>query len=99
MSDKQKWELPVTGQVKIQQHDDKNFTVLKKVSGINPRTKKEVTSWKIQGYYGTVRKALLSIIEKDVLVDLDTVETLRGYIEATQVQYRIVERLLEGADE
>ena len=55
---KEKWELQLTDTIKIQQFDDKNFLILQLKEGYNHRTKETTTSYKEQGYYQTVYKAL-----------------------------------------
>lgn len=92
----EKWELQITDKVKIQQHDNYNFTVLKKSNGINPRTKKKVESYKILGYYSSLRLAILSLLDKDVLIDLEEIKTLRAYTVEAKRQYDYIQDILEG---
>lgn len=91
-----KWEMQVTDKVKIQQHDAHNFTLLVLTEGVNPRTKETVESYKVVGYYSTVRKAVLALIAKDILIDLNEVKTIRDYVKASKKQHEAVRKLLEG---
>lgn len=95
----EKWEVQITDTVKIQQHDNYNFTILKKSKGSNRRTGEVVESYKILGYYSSLRLAILALLDKDVLVDLDEVKSLRDYAQATRRQYQLIKDLLEGTYE
>ena len=77
---KEKWEIQITDTIKIQQFDDKNFLILQLKEGYNPRTKETTTSYKEQGYYQTVYKALEATLNKDLMVDLNRVSELKDYV-------------------
>lgn len=94
--DTDKWELQVTNEVKIRQHDNYNFTILVLTKGINPRTKEEVESYKILGYYSSIRRAILALLDRDVLIDLNQIETIRDYVKASKRQRDKIAELLEG---
>lgn len=100
MSEQQeKWKLPVTDSLVIQRHDDRNLVILRLESVYNPVKKETASSWREKGYYSTVKGALFAIMDKDLLVDLDSVSTLADYRMQTITQYKKIKELLEGNNE
>ena len=93
---KDKWELQITDTLKIQQFDDKNFMILQLKEGYNPRTKETTTSYKEQGYYQTVYKALDAILTKDLMVDLTRVSELKDYVREVRKAKAYIRDLMEG---
>ena len=93
---KDKWELQITDTLKIQQFDDKNFMILQLKEGYNPRTKETTTSYKEQGYYQTVYKALDAILTKDLMVDLNRVSELKDYVREVRKAKAYIKELMEG---
>ena len=93
---KDKWELQVTDTIKIQQFDDKNFVILQLREGYNPRTKETTTSYREQGYYQTVYKALDAILTKDLLVDISAVKDLKDYVREVRKAKAYIKELMEG---
>ena len=93
---KDKWELQITDTLKIQQFDDKNFVILQLKEGYNPRTKETTTSYKEQGYYQTVYKALDAILTKDLMVDLNRVSELKDYVNEVKSAKAYIRDLMEG---
>ena len=93
---KEKWELQVTDTIKIQQFDDKNFLILQLREGYNPRTKETTTSYREQGYYQTVYKALEAILTKDLLVDISAVKDLKDYVREVRKAKAYIKELMEG---
>ena len=93
---KDKWELQITDTLKIQQFDDKNFVILQLKEGYNPRTKETTTSYKEQGYYQTVYRALDGILNKDLMVDLNRVSELKDYVREVREAKAYVKELMEG---
>ena len=92
---KDKWELQITDTLKIQQFDDKNFLILQLKEGYNPRTKETTTSYKEQGYYQTVYKALDAILTKDLMVDLNRVSELKDYVREVKSAKVYIKELME----
>lgn len=93
---KDKWELQITDTLKIQQFDDKNFMILQLKEGYNPRTKETTTSYKEQGYYQTVYKALEATLNKDLMVDLNRVSELKDYVCEVRKAKAYIRDLMEG---
>ena len=93
---KDKWELQITDTLKIQQFDDKNFMILQLKEGYNPRTKETTTSYKEQGYYQTVYKALEATLNKDLMVDLNRVSELKDYVREVRKAKAYIKELMEG---
>ena len=93
---KEKWELQLTDTLKIQQFDDKNFVILQLKEGYNPRTKETTTSYKEQGYYQTVYKALEATLNKDLMVDLNRVSELKDYVNEVKSAKAYIKELMEG---
>ena len=93
---KDKWELQITDTLKIQQFDDKNFMILQLKEGYNPRTKETTTSYKEQGYYQTVYKALEATLNKDLMVDLNRVSELKDYVNEVKSAKAYIRDLMEG---
>lgn len=91
-----KWELHITETVKIQQFDDRNFLILELKEAYSPFTKSTAFVWKERGFYSTIRKALFAIVERDMLVDVETIKTLTGYLKAVKKQSEIVRNLFEN---
>ena len=92
---KDKWELQITDTLKIQQFDDKNFMILQLKEGYNPRTKETTTSYKEQGYYQTVYKALEATLNKDLMVDLNRVSELKDYVREVRKAKAYIRDLME----
>ena len=92
---KDKWEIQITDTIKIQQFDDKNFLILQLKEGYNPRTKETTTSYKEQGYYQTVYKALDAILTKDLMVDLNRVSELKDYVREVKSAKVYIKELME----
>ena len=93
---KDKWELQITDTLKIQQFDDKNFMILQLKEGYNPRTKETTTSYKEQGYYQTVYKALEATLNKDLMVDLNRVSELKDYVRDVRKAKAYIRDLMEN---
>ena len=93
---KDKWELQVTDTIKIQQFDDKNFVILQLKEGYNPRTKETTTSYKEQGYYQTVYKALDAVLTKDLMVNLNRVSELKDYVREVRKAKAYIRDLMEN---
>ena len=93
---KEKWEIQITDTIKIQQFDDKNFLILQLKEGYNPRTKETTTSYKEQGYYQTVYKALDAILTKDLLIDINEISSLKQYVNEVRGAKAYIKELVEG---
>ena len=76
---KDKWELQITDTVKIQQYDEKNFLILQLKETYNPFAKETVISYKEQGYFSTLFKALDAILNKDLLIDINEISSVKQY--------------------
>ena len=95
---KEKWVLHVTDTVKIEEQDSYGFMVTKLTEGYNNKTKEATSTWRLGGYYSTVRGALEGILHKDLLVDLNQVTTIRGYQEETRKAFKIIQKQLDGSN-
>lgn len=93
---KEKWELHITDTLKIQEYDSYNFAILVLTDGVNPKTKETTSSWKKEGYYTTIRGALLGVLNKDLLVDVNQISTIRDYQEETRKAFAVIQTELEG---
>ena len=93
---KDKWELQITDTIKIQQFDDKNFLILQLKEGYNPRTKETTTSYKEQGYFSTLFKALDAILTKDLLIDINEISSVKQYVNEVRGAKAYIKELVEG---
>ena len=93
---KEKWELQLTDTLKIQQFDDKNFLILQLKETYNPFAKETVISYKEQGYFSTLFKALDAILTKDLLVDINAVKDLKDYVREVKSAKVYIKDLMEG---
>ena len=93
---KDKWELQITDTVKIQQYDEKNFLILQLKETYNPFAKETVISYKEQGYFSTLFKALDAILTKDLMVDLNRVSELKDYVNEVKSTKAYIRDLMEG---
>ena len=93
---KEKWELQITDTVKIQQYDEKNFLILQLKETYNPFAKETVISYKEQGYFSTLFKALDAILTKDLMVDLTRVSELKDYVREVRKAKAYIRDLMEG---
>lgn len=71
--------MNLTDTIRIRQYDKYNVVVEVLSEGISPQTRELVTSWKIYGYYMNLLQAVQGLLESDLLIPLDTVETLQEY--------------------
>lgn len=92
-----KWELPITDQLKIVESDALNYTIQRLSEGINVKTKEKTETWRVLGYYGTIKRALYSILDRDLLVDLEAVNSLADYRAEVENQYETIKALLKDA--
>ena len=93
---KDKWELQITDTVKIQQYDEKNFLILQLKETYNPFAKETVISYKEQGYFSTLFKALDAILTKDLMVDLNRVSELKDYVREVREAKAYIRDLMEN---
>ena len=93
---KEKWELQITDTLKIQQFDDKNFLILQLKETYNPFAKETVISYKEQGYFSTLFKALDAILTKDLLIDINAVKDLKDYVREVKSAKVYIKELMEG---
>ena len=93
---KDKWELQITDTVKIQQYDEKNFVILQLKEGYNPFAKETVISYKAQGYFSTLFKALDAILTKDLLIDINEISSVKQYVNEVRGAKAYIKELVEG---
>ena len=93
---KEKWELQITDTIKIQQYDDKNFVILQLKEGYNPFAKETVISYKEQGYFSTLFKALDAILTKDLLIDINEISSVKQYVNEVRGAKAYIKELVEG---
>ena len=74
--------MNITDTLRIKRVDDRNIIIEKYETTVNPVTKKENSSWKREGFYPTFRHALEAIVRKDMLIDLEQLESLKRYQES-----------------
>lgn len=82
--------IMITDKLRVRRYDDRNFVVeeFKKDS----KAKRERDKWRFIGYYPTFKTALRGISKQDRLVDFETLESIRGYVESVEKQ---TDRLIE----
>lgn len=96
---KQKWELPITATLKVQEYDDRNVVLLQQTNGKNPKTGEPTINWKNIGYFGNVRSALKRVLDLDLLISHEEFKSLPAYQEALKKQCdRLEELLKDGAE-
>lgn len=93
---KEKWELQITPKIKIQQFDEKNFLILQLKEGYNPFTKEYTESYKEQGYYPTLFKALDAILTKDLMIEISEISSVKQYVNEVRVARDYIKGLVEG---
>lgn len=74
--------MKITDTLRIKRVDDRNVVIEKYETTINPITKEGNSSWKREGFYSTFRQALEAIVRKDMLIDLEQLESLKMYQES-----------------
>ena len=87
--------MKVTETLRIRQHDKLNVVLEEYTTGINPKTKEESSSWKTVGYYRNTRSALKSILDRDLLINLDECEDVRRYVKMFKKANDYICNLLE----
>jgi hypothetical protein len=70
----------ITDTLRIRRHDDKNIVVEILTETENKRTGEVNRSWKREGFYPTIKIALEAILRKDMLIDLDEIETVTALV-------------------
>lgn len=93
---KDKWELQITDTLKIQQYDEKNFLILQLKETYNPFAKETVISYKEQGYFSTLFKALDAILTKDLLIDISEISSVKQYVDEVKGAKAYIKDLVEG---
>lgn len=81
MKSKEKAKIYITDDVRISAYDDRNVTIEILKETTDPKTKETKFSWKLHGYYTSVKHALNGIIKDDLLIDISTIKTLAEYAE------------------
>lgn len=84
--------MNITDTLRIKRIDDRNVIIEKYETTVNPITKKENSSWKREGFYSTFRHALEAIVRRDMLIDLEQLESLKAYQESIN---KTVSQLIE----
>ena len=87
--------MQITETLRIKRYDDRNVVLEQLTEGVNPKTREVSSKWKNIGYFPNVRMGLQRVIDLDMLVDLDEIETLRGYLMAFKKELEIVERSVD----
>lgn len=67
--------------VRIIDTDDLNVTVERLETYYSPRDKKDITSWRFKGHYGSVLKALRGIVRNEWHIDRNGLNELESYVE------------------
>ena len=93
---KDKWELQITDTVKIQQYDEKNFLILQLKETYNPFANETVISYKEQGYFSTLFKALDAILTKDLLININEISSVKQYVNEVRGAKAYIKELVEG---
>lgn len=78
--------MNITDWLRIKRHDDRNVIIEIYEETKNPRTGEVNHAWKREGFYPTPRHALRSILSKDMLIDVNQIETLTAYVAAFRNQ-------------
>ncbi|MBK0347873.1 hypothetical protein JDW15_04340 [Aerococcaceae bacterium zg-ZJ1578] len=85
--------MQITDNLRIKRLDDKNLVLEQYVDSVHPKTKAVTKKWKFVGYFGSVRSALQCVVEREMLIDINALDTLEKYVETLQsVSKMIVER-------
>lgn len=76
--------MNITDTLRIRRYDDRNVVIEEYVTNVNPKTRKETSSWKFKGFYSNARRALQAVLDKDMLSDVEEVKTLTAYQKAIE---------------
>lgn len=85
--------MQITEDLRIRRFVDRNLILEKYTEGLNPKTKAVTKNWKVIGYYGNVKQVLRAILERELLTDINTFDTLELYLETIiQQQDELINR-------
>lgn len=73
--------MQITEDLRVSRIDDRNLALERHIENVNPKTKEPTANWKVIGYYGNVKLVLRAILERELLVDINTFQTLETYLE------------------
>ncbi len=84
------------GDVRIVRSDDKNVMLERNEWAINPKTKREKRVWKFKGFYATFSKALQAIVTKELLLNENSLDSLKAHLKQVEESNQKVSDALEG---
>lgn len=85
--------------IRIVRYDKLNVAVEQFTTGINNKTKEEVSSWKTISYHGSIKGALHSVLKFELLSDINTLMNLENMCEELHRGYSYVEKAIDDLKE
>lgn len=86
----------INEKLRISKFDEHNLKLEEYRKGVNPKTKEEVWSWKWCGFYGDLRSALISTLNKIMFDYADEDLTLREVLEKIDEAREQIENSIKG---
>lgn len=88
----------ITDELRAYRSDERNITLEKLATGLNPKTKKPASSWGTLGYFRTYRSAIRWIVRNDTIVDEEIIKDLQDYLREIERVHEEIESLVERID-
>lgn len=88
----------ITDELRAYRSDERNITLEKLATGLNPKTKKPASSWGTLGYFKTYRSAIRWIVRNDTIVDEEIIKDLQDYLREIERVHEEIESLVERID-
>lgn len=88
----------ITDELRAYRSDERNITLEKLATGVNPRTKKPASSWSTLGYFRTYRSAIRWIVKNDTIVDDEITKDLQDYLREIERVHEEIEILVDRID-
>lgn len=88
----------ITDELRAYRSDERNITLEKLATGLNPKTKKPASSWGTLGYFRTYRSAIRWIVRNDTIVDEEIIKNLQDYLREIERVHEEIETLIDRID-
>jgi len=88
----------ITDELRAYRSDERNITLERLATGVNPKTRKTTTSWSTLGYFRTYRSAIKWIVRNDAIVDDEVVNDLQNYLREIERVHEEIEVLVDRID-
>lgn len=86
----------INDKLRISKLDERNLELQEYRKGVNPKTKEEVWSWKLCGYYGDLRTACLGALSKIMFDYVDEETTLKEVLAKIDESREQIENAVKG---